>query len=312
MTVVENTSGYQYSRRLAPWCFDVDGSEGTPGNKYFWGCAMNVTRTGTNVDKPRIANYTTYRETVADINNRISFYTSDQNVGYAVVRPSEIDGDIDWSGKSYAVSTKCGAIPRDTCTSIKSNITDARGSYNCQDIFDGRNQTMHFAAITHALWFYDWHRDLAESAPFTASFDDDGIDQRLRLVDNSTVVGATPEDTNKMFRNPWRWLAQLGVPANTWDLPEEIKSSPSLWEVNAVNSRYVLSCSTTGNPSLPFSPPPTNHHSLGRRRLLHIQTRALSDCHSVQWLRHRDCIHALGPHSRPHRPLPRRSSNLRF
>jgi hypothetical protein len=240
--MVEKTAEYQYSRRLAPWCFDDEGTQGTITNKFFWGCAMNNTRASV-----RIANYTKYEEMVGDVSNHISSYTSEQDIGYAVVRPSEIDGDIDWSGKSYAVSTKCDAIPQDACTLGRSNITDSTRTSNCPGLLDGKNRTIYFAAVQHALWFYDWHRDLSESAPFTASFDDDTIkDQGLRIVDNSTITGATPEDTNKMFRNPWRWLAGIGVPGNTWDLPQDIQESPSLWAVNAVSSRFVLSCSTTG------------------------------------------------------------------
>jgi hypothetical protein len=270
--MVEKTAGYQYSRRLAPWCFDSGGTEGTITNKFFWGCAMNNTRT-----LARIANYSTYEEMVGDVNNHVSFYTSEQNVGYAVVRPSEIDGDVDWTGKSYAVSTKCDAIPSAACKLGKSNITDATSVSICPDVFvAGKNQTIYFAALQHVLWFYDWHRDLAESAPFTASFDDDTIkDQGLRVIDNSTIAGATPEDTNKMFRNPWRWLAGISLPSNTWDLPQEIQESPSLWAVNTVASRYVLSCSTTGKRNPLLYPPATDQTSMGRGRLLHVQTRSL-------------------------------------
>jgi hypothetical protein len=207
---------------------------------------------------PRVANYTAFEEMISDLSNHISVYKSEQQVGYAVVRPSTTASEIDWSGTSYAVSTKCSAVPRASCTLLKSNTTDGISVFNCPNLFDGKNQTVYLSSLQHMTWFYDWHRDLAESPAFTNAFDLSGIVARpgLRIIDNTTIASAKPEDTNTMFRNPWRWLASAMIPGNSWDLPKEVQGSPLLWRMQTVQSHYLLSCSTTGK-LVPW--PPATH-----------------------------------------------------
>jgi hypothetical protein len=50
--------------------------------------------------------------------------------------------------------------------------------------------------------YYDGQRDLSESAPFTAPFDDDTVNnQGLRVLDNFDHRRSDSRGTNKIFQN---------------------------------------------------------------------------------------------------------------
>jgi hypothetical protein len=78
---------------------------------------------------------------VGDVSNHISFRTSSDDVGYAVVQRSEVNGDIHWSGKSCAVSMNCDAIYRDDCTLGRSNVINSTRTFSCSGILDEKNRT---------------------------------------------------------------------------------------------------------------------------------------------------------------------------
>jgi hypothetical protein len=242
----ENTSYYQYSRIVAPWCFDAENSIGTRYNKFFFGCAMNGTARGISE-----ANRTMLNQIKPNLDSYISHHTDKQGVGYAVIRPAVVDSDIDWSGTSFAVSTKCSAIPHTECELGRpyddvSLISTIRAGFECAGLNDGKNISGNFTTSLHDYWFDDWHRSMTQDTPFTSS-SKWGQNQgpKLQMIDNTTIANTTAKDSNSLFRNPWHWLAQIGLSWRPWDLPPELRNNNLIWEVDGVARLFLLSCATT-------------------------------------------------------------------
>jgi hypothetical protein len=237
----ENTSYYQYSRIVAPWCFDAENSIGTRYNKFFFGCAMNGTTTQVSM-----ANYTQYAKIQANLDSYISHYTDKQGVGYAVIRPPVVDSDIDWSGTSFAVSTKCSAIPYTECELGKpynNGSSASLASFECAGLLNGKNISGNLTSATSHFWFDDWHQSLHESEPFPILFD--GNAAHLHIANNTTIANTTAKDSNSLFRNPWHWLAQVVLIPEPRDLPPELRESTLVWDFNGIIRLFLLSCATT-------------------------------------------------------------------
>jgi hypothetical protein len=238
----DDVNQHQYSRRLAPWCFDDEGSFGTGNNKFFWGCGLNATSSIFTV-----ANYTQNARITAELDSYVSLYTDSQELGYAVVRPAMGNTSVDWTGTGYALSTQCTAVPPAACTMTESNVTGVQKNFNCPKIYDGKDINGSFVSKTHGFWFYDFHEYVNESAPFTNSWNEQETGTGLK-IDNSTIDNTTIQDSNILFRNPWRWLSQIEIETDPWDLPTEMSQSDLVWKLTPIARKFLLSCSTMGKP----------------------------------------------------------------
>ncbi|KAF2821695.1 hypothetical protein CC86DRAFT_470389 [Ophiobolus disseminans] len=242
----KDVAQHQYSRRLASWCFDAEGSFGTNNNKFFWGCGLNATKGTGNAwtETFSLANYTTFVKVASNLDSYASLYTDKQGIGYAVARPPIDDVAVDWTGTGYAVSSQCTAIPPAACKVSEANATKMPKNFVCDKIYDGQNIPVSFVSTAHNLWFYDFHEYAKETIPFTNSWTSTSANTGLTFTDVRTIKNTTIQDSNNIFRNPWRWLSQIGLQADPWDLPTELSQSSLVWEMSSDNRRFFLSCST--------------------------------------------------------------------
>jgi hypothetical protein len=175
----------------------------------------------------------------------VLYYTDKQDLGYAVIRPAIVDTDVDWTGTSFAVSTKCSAVPYNTCKMgdpydrgemARSGVVTA---FECPNIFGGPGVSGNVTADAIATWFKDWHQNINQSTPFKRHL-------ILGPESNRTRLNATTQNPSSPFSNPWHWLVQLRFPSEPSDLPLEFRQSDFLWNVHQILTLSVLSCTTTG------------------------------------------------------------------
>jgi hypothetical protein len=238
---------------VAPWCFDTEENGRTTYNKFFWGCAINAT------DHGNTSSITTTRSSLvasisADLDPHVLYYTDKQDLGYAIIRPAVVDTDIDWSGTSFAVSTKCSAVPYNTCKISDPYSEDefARSgvvaSFKCPNVFDESSISGNLTALGIATWFKDWHQYLNAGGPFSPNGDDFAATWHS-FVDTPTG-NPVPKDSNSPFRNPWHSLVQIAISSDPWDMPVEFTNSDLVWDVYRLPVILLLSCATTGIFSL--------------------------------------------------------------
>jgi hypothetical protein len=231
---------------VAPWCFDTEENGRTTYNKFFWGCAINAT------DHGNTSSITTTRSSLvasisADLDPHVLYYTDKQDLGYAIIRPAVVDTDIDWSGTSFAVSTKCSAVPYNTCKISDPYSEDefARSgvvaSFKCPNVFDESSISGNLTALGIATWFKDWHKNVTQGAPFNGPLVVGG-------VSNTMKMNTTTKNLRSLFLNSWHWLSQIVLSSEPSDMPLEFTESDQLWVIDKL-SLLLLSCTTTGTSS---------------------------------------------------------------
>ena len=124
---------YQLSRKIAPWCLNTEATFGTQANINFWSCALAYNETA-KVLVP--ANITRWHKAIGEpLENYVLNYTDADATQYAIVGPADMPQSTDWEASSFALSSKCIAIPAAACdieqggTSLfPFRCTESRGS----------------------------------------------------------------------------------------------------------------------------------------------------------------------------------------
>jgi hypothetical protein len=137
-------------------------------------------------------------------------YTDADGTQYAIVGPPEMPPSTDWKASSFALSSKCTAIPAAACD------IEQRGPslfpFRCEE------------ARGSSLDFMKFHPYLEEQSPF--------INQWLTGYDNesiSTIVpNVTEEEADQTWSNPWRWMAQVSLLIDQKDLPSDMAGTNDL------------------------------------------------------------------------------------
>lgn len=183
-------------------------------------------------------------QTQVQVESYVFNYTDAQGINYVLIKPSELDPNLDWHGTGFGLSSQCTAIPRRACTLSEPSKTKlggfaSRQNFTCE-LPDGKNVSGQTSTYTHTTWFRDWHKYKEEPAPFGDLYPAEPFDPR---ADN-----ATSEDAETMFRNPWHWISELVINhGDTANTPEAILNSSAAFYFPASDLlRYYLSCNTTG------------------------------------------------------------------
>ena len=97
---------YQYSMRLAPWCYSDQNTVGSVYNKLFYGYGV--------VRSPDFPPYTSANSTLLwqvqiNLDHYISNFTTDEGITFTVVRPPVVDPSVDWLG--LASQSLLNAVP---------------------------------------------------------------------------------------------------------------------------------------------------------------------------------------------------------
>jgi hypothetical protein len=122
----DTTLDRPYSRRLAPWCFDDEGTFGTIYNKIFFSCG--ITRYPGDDFRPFDAtNRTLQFGLQIDFGRYITNFTDEQGTTFAIVVPDGMRSGLDCAGTTYGTSSKCSPVPTEClqggrcCDSAKSD-----------------------------------------------------------------------------------------------------------------------------------------------------------------------------------------------
>jgi hypothetical protein len=109
---------HNYLNALAPWCHDSNDTVGTMANKNYWSCALQVSTHASNDSETYVgtANFQAQEEINQGYDYYLNNFTDAQGVTYALIAASNANSTVDWTGKSYAASTICQAIPSKSCT----------------------------------------------------------------------------------------------------------------------------------------------------------------------------------------------------
>jgi hypothetical protein len=244
---LSDITSYQYSRKIAPWCFDDENTFGPVHNKFFYGCGIRAS--GGYYEE---ANSSLGFQVQAEIDSYLSIFTDAQGTDFPIVRPPLVDTSIDWTGSYYATSTECVGIPESACDTvlpIRTEPARMRGSFNWTQYFYGEQTTGNFTLQRSGLRFEDWNEYGREHTPFSELLV--CAPGEYEAASDAVVMNTTFEDSDRIFRNPWRWLAQVylmppEIDAGSPVLSPAFQKSTLVWKLAEYNDNLMLSCNTTG------------------------------------------------------------------
>jgi hypothetical protein len=245
-----STSDFQYSRRLAPWCFDDENTFGTLDNKFFHGCVIRSESPPT-LDRYDTANASGRYWLEKDLDRYISIFTDSEGTSYSIVTPGTLQPGIDWKGRTYGTSTKCFAIPQSTCekTIPQDTYRKSLGFFNCSQYFDGRTIVGNFSNDIGGLWFEDWHRFRHDPPAFDNENYYPGGSGAYYEVDGAVIANTSFDDSDELFRNPLQWIAQTAIIIFDEGYPQnvrnELDANPVYWNLLKGMSYLLQSCNTT-------------------------------------------------------------------
>lgn len=239
----EPTELHKRSKILAPWYFQDDGTYGTKYSKLFWSNALRF-RAGESI---ATTNTSMYWQALREVDPYIANYTKD-DISHAIVRSTITESDIDWSGSGYGVSTQCTAIPRSYCRITDAETAQPAFNFTATHLpLDSKHG--YFSTFVMEIWTYDWHQYLSEQPPFTNKANNDGLGYKTQYdLHNSLPTNITFERPNRIFRNPWQWLAKVEVASQSddTDLPAAFLNSSVLMRTARRSPALLLACNTTG------------------------------------------------------------------
>ncbi|KAF2110525.1 hypothetical protein BDV96DRAFT_635562 [Lophiotrema nucula] len=227
-----DSSIHDYSRSLAPWCYNRAGV-GTTDNKNFWSCGVRWNETS---EQNRMANSSLTNEyVVGSLQDYALNYTDTDGTQFAIIGPPNAPADVDWKASSFAVSTTCSAMPRNSCD------IDEDWNFNCTKKQSGIDLRGELVGSLHQTHFFDMHRYLREPAPF--------YNQTLLGMDEVPHIApnVTDEEANDVFSNPWHWLAIFSISKDRELMPETYKNSEKVWRAGYFGplDQLWLLCNTT-------------------------------------------------------------------
>jgi hypothetical protein len=236
--VPQRIEQHRLSRRIGGWCFDTKPTFGTPANMNFWGCGLYWNETA-QVVAP--TNATQFHRLIGEPRENYALnYTESDGTQYAIVGPWNVSPQIDWEGTSFAVSTKCDAIPSNGC---KVYGGPRNFGFSCQK---ENGATMEFYGNMtddfYSVNFGKFHTFLEEMPPFLTPFAR-GVTGLEKV--NRTAPNVTESDSQHLWNNPWPWYAEVSLLADEKDLPRDIKQTA--WLLDALGYRMVINCSSTGS-----------------------------------------------------------------
>jgi hypothetical protein len=232
---------HQLSRKIAPWCLNTEATFGTRANINFWSCALTYNETA---EVLALANTMKWHKIIGEpLENYVLNYTDADGTQYAIVGPADMPQSLDWEASSFALSSKCIAIPAAACdieqggpSLFPFRCTESRGSpFN----FTGNLRDDFFASLD----FMKFHRYLEEQSPF--------INQGLMGYGNESSAIApnvTKEDSDQMWSNPWRWMAQVSLLVDQQDLPSDMGGT--VWLLDGLGFEMIVDCHSTGMSTL--------------------------------------------------------------
>jgi hypothetical protein len=269
----DSSSGYQYSRNLAPWCFDDEGTFGTSDNKFFFGCGIQ-SRKVSNLQRYETANATRQYWLQKDLDRYISIFTDTKGTSYSIITPGTLQPGIDWRGHTYGTSTKCAAIPQRACekTIPQDPYRKPLGSFDCSQYFNGRAIAGNFSSDIGGLWFEDWHSFGHDPPAFdNVNYYPQGSGASYE-VDEAVISNTTFDDSDELFRNPWHWIAQTAIILQDKKYPQSIRddldTNPVYWNLLENMSWLLLSCNTTGQSFSERNGGLADASSMGCQRLI--------------------------------------------
>jgi hypothetical protein len=235
---------HQLSRKIAPWCLNTKATLGTQANINFWSCALSYNATAEALAP---ANTTQWHRIIGEpLDNYVLNYTDADGNQYAIVGPAEMPPSTDWEASSFALSSKCTAIPAVACDIEQGGLslfpfrcTETRGSpFNLTG-----NLTDKFFA---SLDFMKFHRYLEEQSPF--------INQWFIGYDNESISTIAPnvteEEADQMWSNPWRWMAQVSLLIDQKDLPSDMAGTT--WLLDGLGFKMVVDCHSSRKSRAPM------------------------------------------------------------
>ncbi|KAF2744962.1 hypothetical protein M011DRAFT_460452 [Sporormia fimetaria CBS 119925] len=208
---------YRYSRRLAPWCINRQGP-GSENNKYFWSCSLQwneETRMISLANNSHINDYV-----LGPLKDYALHYTDEEGAEFAIVGAAQAASQLDWKASSFAVSTKCAAMERNTC---EMGEDLSMQTFNCTKERSGIDLKGRMTGYTTQYYYYDVHDYLKNAEPFwndtiegTAASKED----RLRVTD---------EDANSVFHNPFRHINVVSLLSDDEERRKVFADDPRVW-----------------------------------------------------------------------------------
>ena len=175
-------------------------------------------------------------------------YTDKEGVSYALIKPPSVDLDLDWTGASYGVSTRCSAIPRNDCRIRQSNTTTIRANFSCNSSSPQIDIAGRFGQASHEIYVYDWHEYMKEPPPFsgTEPYGNSSFGITDPKINEAFVSNLTWETSSPLFRNPWNFLSKVQIIATYDEMPEAFQKSPLHHKEFPGSEIFLLACNTTG------------------------------------------------------------------
>lgn len=247
----EITKSLHPSRKMAPWYFDEGSHDDFYRGSISYSQAVLVTRDGVTI----IANRSAYLDATSTIGAHILNYTDSSGISYAVVRPSNIDPDLDWTGSSYAVSTRCSAIPQSSCPTPPAEPWGRNSSQllNCS-VQDPKMNISLIADKYHKTWTMDWHEYMYEDNNFGRYQEVISHDLYDKNGTEALLANMTLQQSNAVFRNPWHWLSTIDIWQEDKDVPKAFSESPLVLreydKARKMSHFFFLTCNTTGKAIL--------------------------------------------------------------
>ncbi|KAF1986855.1 hypothetical protein K402DRAFT_376826 [Aulographum hederae CBS 113979] len=241
------TEEHQYSRGLAPYCFNRPGS-GTFCNPAFWTCGLlcRVLDDDTLPIGLLVANWTfasSIYGSVSKTHEIIRHVRAEDGVNFAIIGPAGLPPTHDYMAKTFAVASQCTPIRRTACDVREEPQEDAHYPitfFNCTANRSGINVQGAVSDLAFHRVYFDFSNYLQEPPPFygdqISSADIPGWNESMPLIPNMT-------EESKIYNNPWRWMGELALmPDNPFfgnNDPHEWLSSPGS------TSNFMMSCNST-------------------------------------------------------------------
>jgi hypothetical protein len=237
---LETDTNHQLSRKLGSWLYDP-GEYG--GSKFFFSPVLQVAKGGVGV-----ANLTSHIGVVEKVDSYMLNYTDKKGVSYAIIKPPNVDPNLDWTGASYGVSTQCSAIPRDSCRIKYRNSTSTRADFSCNSSSPQINIAGRFTSGSHNIYVYDWHKYMSEPPPFSGQepYGNSSFGITDPEVNEAFMSNLTWETSSALFYNPWNFLSKIQILADYDEMPEAFQKSPLRLKEFPGSEVFLLACNTTG------------------------------------------------------------------
>jgi hypothetical protein len=233
-----------YGRRLAPWCYDAGATQGTYGNKNFWGCGVDFSGDMDGIS--RVANASLYLDIEGTMDSYTMNYTNTDGIRFILLRAPDVESDVDWRGGGYGISTQCTAIPERSCVlgpypNMTSTGMQQQQNFSCTSTdASGKPISGKMTMHTLATYFDDFHRYLQDMPPFIGQY------KAQEFAPPGVIENATAEDAKTMFNNPWHFLASSYITEDIPKLPRSFQESPIVWKDPRGIGRIMPYCNSTG------------------------------------------------------------------